>query len=184
MKYLDKATDIITSDEWMMQCLRAAASLQLNDWYIGAGFVRNKIWDVLHDIEPRTPLNDVDLVYFDREKTQDADDKAFEQQLLKIMPDVPWSVKNQAIIHKKFNQKPFNSSTHAISFWPEVPTCVGVRLNLSDETLEFTAPHGLESIFEMQVSPTQGNNVPLSVYKQRVSSKGWQKIWPKLNIKL
>lgn len=182
MKYLEQANNIIKSDEWMMNVLRTAAKLQLKDWYIGAGFVRNKIWDVIHDIQTRTPLNDVDLVYFDQECTQDAEDKAFEKQLHNIMPDVPWSVKNQAVIHLRFNQKPFNSSAHAISFWPEIVTCVGVRLNLADDALEFTAPHGLDDIFELKVRPTQDNNVPLSVYQQRVKSKGWQKIWPKLNI--
>lgn len=182
MNYEQQARQIIESDPWMMEVLQTVASLGLKDWYIGAGFVRNKIWDVLHGYEKRTPLNDVDLVYFDCENTFDEQDLAIEQMLLSLMPDVPWSVKNQAIIHHKFNQQPFNSSTHAISFWVERPTCVGVRLTMPEEQLEFAAPHGLDSIFEMKVTPVQNNNVPLSVYQHRVNSKGWQKLWPMLQI--
>jgi len=36
---------IIEADDWMMDVLRAAEKLQLPDWWIGAGFLRNKIWD-------------------------------------------------------------------------------------------------------------------------------------------
>ena len=39
--------DIIKSDLWMMEVLGIARSLGLKDWAIGAGFVRNKIWDYL-----------------------------------------------------------------------------------------------------------------------------------------
>ena len=177
-----KAAAIIESDQWMMQCLRTAAKLNLYDWYIGAGFVRNKIWDVLHGYEQRTPLNDVDVVYFDREIADISHDKALEQQLHEMMPGVPWSVINLAHIHKRYDQKPFSDSTHAISFWPEIPTCVGVRLDLTDEKLAFTAPYGWREIFNLEVKPTTGNQVPLGVYQGRIAKKQWHKIWPKLQI--
>jgi len=55
----------ISEDEWMMETLRIVERLALPDWYVGAGFVRNKIWDVLHDYAKRTPLDDIDVIYFD-----------------------------------------------------------------------------------------------------------------------
>ncbi|WP_345198801.1 nucleotidyltransferase family protein [Kistimonas scapharcae] len=36
----------------------------LLDWFIGAVFLRNVIWDHLHRRPDATPLNNVDLVYF------------------------------------------------------------------------------------------------------------------------
>lgn len=37
-------------------------SLALPDWWIGAGFVRSKVWDMLHKYTKRTPLGIDDLV--------------------------------------------------------------------------------------------------------------------------
>ena len=35
----------------MMNVLNEANKLNLPDWVIGAGFLRNKVWDYLHDIK-------------------------------------------------------------------------------------------------------------------------------------
>ena len=62
--------DLIRADPWMIRVLGAAAALGLPDWMIGAGFVRNKVWDHLHgfaNAEVRTA--DIDLIYFDPERT-------------------------------------------------------------------------------------------------------------------
>ena len=45
---------LIQQDKWMMELLNAAKSLNLPDWWICAGFVRSKIWDVLHGFDERT----------------------------------------------------------------------------------------------------------------------------------
>ncbi len=182
MSFINRAEQIIKADEWMMECLRCVAELNLPDWYIGAGFVRNKIWDELHGISPRTPLNDVDVVYFDPEVESQAQEQAYERRLHEQMPKVPWSVKNQAFIHKAFHQQPFNSSAHAIANWVELPTCVGVRLSADGKQLAFTSVDSMASIFELRVTPNNGNNVPLSVYRQRVKKKNWQRLWPKLKV--
>lgn len=50
-----------------MQLLTAVASLALPDCYVAAGCVRSLVWDHLYGYK-RTPLNDVDVVFFDRAK--------------------------------------------------------------------------------------------------------------------
>ncbi|HHP0981978.1 TPA: nucleotidyltransferase family protein, partial [Bacillus anthracis] len=40
---------LIENDEWMMNVLQIAKSLELPDWWICAGFIRSKIWDTLHN---------------------------------------------------------------------------------------------------------------------------------------
>jgi len=62
---LTDTVELIRADAWRMQCLAAVAALDLPDSYVGAGFLRNAIWDLLHEKHARTPLNDVDVVYFD-----------------------------------------------------------------------------------------------------------------------
>jgi hypothetical protein len=190
MNYQDKATDMIQSDQWMMDCLNAAADLKLNDWYIGAGFVRNKIWDVLHGFDTATPLNDVDVVYFDKSsshKNNDQNsDRALEQKLLAVMPGINWSVINLAYIHLRYDQQPFKDSTHAISFWPELPTCIGVRLEPNKEddrrSLSFTAPWGIEHNFLLEVKPNLHVGLAPEVYAKRIADKQWGKIWPRLTL--
>lgn len=44
-------TKIIQADPWMMQVLQAAETLDLPDWWIGAGFLRNKVWDAIEGNE-------------------------------------------------------------------------------------------------------------------------------------
>ena len=64
---IQKTTSLLLNDTFRMNCLRAAREIALPDWYLGAGFLRNAIWDHLHQKHEMTPLNDVDLVYFDPE---------------------------------------------------------------------------------------------------------------------
>ncbi len=41
---------VIESDQAAMRVLRATADLGLPDWWIGAGFVRNRVWDAISDL--------------------------------------------------------------------------------------------------------------------------------------
>ena len=50
----DEIISLIKEDQWMMEILTSAKALNLPDWWICAGFVRSKIWDVLHDFSERT----------------------------------------------------------------------------------------------------------------------------------
>jgi uncharacterized protein len=66
---------VISEDEWMMNLLKAAKTLNLPDWWICAGFVRSKIWDVQHHYRLRTPLPDIDVIYFDSKKVDELEEK-------------------------------------------------------------------------------------------------------------
>src|SRR5262245_7334127 len=109
---------LIRSDAWMMDVLCAARDLDLPDWMIGAGFVRNKVWDHLHGYSTRIPLTDVDLIYFDAAGTPEQETAATER-LRKRMPDVPWSITNQATFHIGKDMRPYGSCQDALSKWPE-----------------------------------------------------------------
>ncbi len=62
----EQLLDLIRADPWMMRILRAAAALDLPEWMIGAGFVRNKVWDHLHGFaNAEVQTADIDLIYFD-----------------------------------------------------------------------------------------------------------------------
>lgn len=60
---MKKLIELIQKDSLRMGVLSAVYAARLPDWYIGAGFIRNLVWDHLHDF-PGTPLNDIDVIYF------------------------------------------------------------------------------------------------------------------------
>src|SRR5262249_20762208 len=88
----------IGSNTEMMRQLGAVAELQLPDAWIGAGFVRNAVWDALTGRGPAA-LNDVDVVYFDRSDLRAERDRSVEADLVRTIASAPWSVKNQARMH-------------------------------------------------------------------------------------
>ena len=75
-----KTAALLQADPWRMACLRAVRVLQLPDWYLAAGFLRNAIWDAVHQL-PQTPLNDIDLVFFDPVDISTERETQLEQQL-------------------------------------------------------------------------------------------------------
>ena len=84
---------LIQGDSWRMECLKAVASLGLPDWYIAAGFLRNAIWDALHAKFVRTPLNDVDIIYYDPADHGTSTEGQIESMLRAQCPTVPDSVR-------------------------------------------------------------------------------------------
>ncbi len=65
LKTTDDLIKIIKNDQYMMDILQIVSLLNLPDWWVSAGFARNKIWDIIHDNKDRTEYNDIDVIYFD-----------------------------------------------------------------------------------------------------------------------
>ncbi|MTH15715.1 hypothetical protein GKZ88_09040 [Flavobacterium sp. LC2016-01] len=179
MKYRDELIQIIIKDPFIMETLIVVKNLNLHDCWIGAGFIRNKVWDILHEIKT-TKLNDIDVVFFDENNISENLEKEIEQKLADINPMVKWSVKNQARMHLRNNHLKYSHTENAISFWPETATAIAVRLN-SDYEIEILAPHGLNDLFNLIVKPTPNFN--LAIFQERLNEKQWKKQWINLNIK-
>ncbi|ANY70261.1 hypothetical protein BBD42_30000 [Paenibacillus sp. BIHB 4019] len=175
--------DIIREDDWMMDILHTVRGLDLPDWWVCAGFVRSKLWDVLHDYKKRTPLADVDVIYYDAASLSEPIEKQLEQQLRSLRPEIPWSVKNQARMHVVSGLPPYSCSVDAISKFPETATSLGVALDASGQ-LQLAAPWGVSDVLQAVLRPTvyyeQGTG-NYHVYEQRIVKKNWQATWPKVN---
>ncbi|PEC86643.1 hypothetical protein COK00_05105 [Bacillus cereus] len=175
---------LIENDEWMMNVLQMAKSLELPDWWICAGFVRSKIWDTLHDYEVRTTTPDVDVIYFDPFRKNEVYEQLLEKNLINLDASIPWSVKNQARMHVVNNMPPYSSSVNAISKFPETATALGVTLDERNNVI-LTAPCGIEDVLSLQVRPTAHfleSKERLHMYKNRVIKKNWQSKWPNITI--
>lgn len=181
--YEKRLVDIVSQDTYIMSILNAVEKLSLNDAWVCAGLIRNKIWDHLHNIT--TPINDIDVIYFDTSDTTLEMEKQLENELRFLLPNQPWSVKNQARMHMKSDFNPFSSSLDGVAHFPEIPTAIAVRLY--NKELEVMAPYGLQDLFEMKVRPTpfyQMNSRYYPIYIERMMKKNWDLIWEKLSIEI
>jgi len=176
--------DLIQEDKWMMELLKSAQTLKLPDWWICAGFVRSKIWDVQHGFEKRTTIPDIDVIYYDRTNIGKSMEKEHEEALKRLLPTIPWSVKNQARMHSVNNVLPYISSVDAISKFPETATALGVKLGETDNVI-LTAPYGIEGVVNLRVEPTPyfcENIDRMKIYEERIRKKNWQVVWSKVEI--
>ena len=171
---------LIKNDARRMQLLRVVAALALPDCYIAAGFVRNMVWDYLHGYES-TPLNDVDVVFFDSGNSSSDFSELIQEKLSRLEPSILWQVKNQALMHVKNNDRPYNSTADAMSHWPEKETAVGVTLG-NYGAIGVVAPFGVESLFAGCISHNPKRSK--SAFQLRLEEKQWLTKWPRLKIVL
>lgn len=170
----------IADDEWMMTALEAVRGLDLPDWWIVAGFVRAKVWDVLHGHGRRTLPGDLDVVFFDRQRPA-SEDRRLEAQLREVAPEYPWEVYNQAHTHTFNGDAPYGSSVDAFSRWAETVSTVGVSLG-RDRRLVLAAPHGVQDLIELVVRPTPHPDAQPDVFAQRLKTKAWRRHWPRATV--
>ncbi|MCF7624524.1 nucleotidyltransferase family protein [Peribacillus castrilensis] len=168
----------------MMEILESTKSLNLPDWWICAGFIRSKVWDVLHDFRVRTTIPDIDVIYFDPTNIDKLEEKKIEKKLKFLIPNIPWSVKNEARMHVKSNMPPYSSSVDAISKFPETATALGVKLDENDNVI-LTAPCGISDVINLEVKPTpyfKETKERVEIYEDRITKKNWKLTWNKIKV--
>ncbi len=154
-------------------------SLALPDAWIGAGFIRNSVWDVLHGRRILvSSLSDVDVLFFDPDDPGKDKESVIEQRLRALAPNVPWSVKNQARMHLRNGDAPYRDTLDAVAHWAETATAIAARS--IGGTVEVMAPYGITDLLSLIVRPTPVFRHKMDVYRQRVMAKNWPACWPKL----
>lgn len=154
-------------------------SEQSEDLYLGGGIIRNLVWDNLHGYSEMTPIEDIDVIYFNKLCVSKENDLGIEERLKKAMPNYKWSVKNQARMHTANADDPYLSLEDAISKWPEIASAILLKRD-KDGTYTFIAPFGFDDLFRLIVRPTPHFMNKLSQYQTRIRSKEWDTIWNKL----
>ena len=144
---------ILRADSVRWHILGIVADLDLPDCWIAAGFVRNAVWDMLHGRPKQQLMGDVDVIWFDSACLTTEPDREIEATLRKAEPSVTWSVKNQARMHLRNNDAPYQSSSHAMQHWPETATSVAARRAAGDQC-EVAAPLGLSDLLSLVLMPT------------------------------
>jgi hypothetical protein len=164
----------------MMRVLELAAALDLPDGWIGAGFLRNAVWDALHDRPWSASYGDVDLIYFDPQSRDPATEKAHETALGVTAPDIAWSVKNQARMHLRNDDPPYRDVSDAMAHWLETCTAVAIRLRVG--AVELSAPYGVEDLLGLRIRPTPAGLRKRAAFQARLEAKRWLHHWPRLRV--
>lgn len=193
LEWIAQDCERVRALELALQCAKVHSMPQ---WLLAAGFVRNLVWDRLHEFE-LSPLNDIDLIYFCPLDISPERDLAIETYLNQLAPELPWSVKNQARMHVRNQDMAYTSCVDAMSYWPELETaigvsyqavdtesddqtqtCVGMKNHPASYDIELVAPFGLNSLFALKLSANPKRS--LSVFEHRVATKGWLTRYPLL----
>jgi hypothetical protein len=149
----------------MMKILWTVEALDLPDCWVGAGFVRNVVWDVLHERPWSPSYSDVDVVYFDalcfRQEPE------IETQLRGASPATAWSVKNQATMHIGNGDQAYLDTADALRHWPE--TCTAIALRTRGLEMELLAPFGVCDLVSLVVKPTPSFVNKREIYRTRVA---------------
>lgn len=177
---------IARESKWFWSALVAVRSLNLPSWCIGAGAVRNLVWDSLHDFRTPSALSDIDVAHFDASDLSAENDAKIQRRLSNVHPFAPWEVTNQASVHTWFEAAFGHSVSRLVSLedavasWPEFATSVGLTLR-DDDSIDVIAPYGLDDLFAMVVrrNPTR---VSVDTYRKRIEQKQYQKRWPHVTI--
>ena len=177
---------LIRSSQWFMSILEAVRACNPPDWLVGAGVIRNLVWDHLHQYQASTPLADIDVIFFDPQDVRPERDQVVQQQLARRLPHVAWEATNQAAVHLwyeevfGFSVPALHSSEEAVGTWPETATSVAVRLLDTDEIL-IVAPCGLSDLFNM-VLRRNPRRVTREQFAQRLHSKQILRKWPRVQV--
>jgi len=175
---IDAVKTILMDDPLRLQALSVVRQLGLPDCWIGAGFLRDAVWDHLHGHAPRKPEGDIDVIWFDTENSTSARDRDLENRLRELMGDLDWSVKNQARMHFRNGDAPYRSVAHAMTAWPETATAIAVRMT-DNGGLEIRAPLGIDDLFAMRLRPTPTfMGCKRAIFEERIAGKRWLERYP------
>ena len=146
---------------------------------MAAGFVRNLVWDHLHNKPVSTPLNDIDVIYFDADEADNNMYLKYEKTLTILMPQVNWEVRNQAKMHARNGDQPYQNILDSMSYWPEKETAVAIR-KIDHNQYECISAFGLDSLFNYCITHNPKRNI--DIFEGRLNSKDWLIKWPMLKV--
>jgi len=171
---------LLKRDQLRWHAVGIVEALGLPEGCIGAGFVRNLVWDRLHGRFSDCRDEDIDVLFYDPAKTEAAYDTEIEADLRQRAPGLAWSVKNQARMHLRNGDAPYTSVEDAMRFWPETATAVAC-LRRNDECL-IVAPFGTDDLTNMVLRPTSTAAHKISAFDARIRAKGWRTRWPRVRM--
>lgn len=181
-----RLVELVRGSPVLMRALRAARAVDPPDWLIGAGAIRDHVWDRLHGFAHNPRATDIDLAFFDASSLGGDRERAIHSAVSAQAPDLCWDVTNQAALHRWYptvfgvHIQPLSCCAAAVATWPETATAVAVRLH-ADESIHVIAPYGLQDLFGLvcRRNPRLSNG---EQYRRRVHAKRIAERWPRVTV--
>ncbi len=183
---IDNFEVLLRSSTDLMDIMRRARNLELDDYYIGAGCVMQVIWNKLLGNDDLYGIKDIDLVYYDDACISEDSEKSLEEKVKNLYGDIELEVDvtNEARVHIWYREKfgydidPYMSVEDAIRTWPTTASALGIRLD-DEDNLVLCAPFGVSDLMNMVIRP---NKVQITeeIYMSKV--KRWKEKWPELYV--
>lgn len=184
-KQAEKLIEILLMSRSINSILETAHTLDLPNWYLGAGCIPQTVWNYLTGKKLEDSISDYDLVYYDgsdlsKEKEEERLEETrdlLEYQGIKI--DTVNEARVQLWYEKDYGNKieQYNCVEDAISSWPTTATSVGITV--SEGIFSVYAPFGLHDLFGMIVKANK-RQVTREIYQRKC--KKWKKKWDSLRI--
>ena len=178
--------DIVRGEPLVYGPLETARAFALPQWRLVAGVIYNTVWNALTGRPPGNGIRDVDLFYFDdSDLSWEAEDRVIrEGEKVFSHSPIPMEIRNQARVHLWFPDKfglavePLRNGDASLARFSAKTHAVGLRLE-ADDSLDLSAPFGLDHIFSFQVIPNRvlHNEPGYNAKAARAST-----LWPELTI--
>ena len=154
---------LLEAAESLLPALDAIAAAGIHDAWLGAGALRNRVWQRRYG--GRLPNTDWDGAFSGPMSSAEATARLSEQLPLN------WEAVNQ-------QDYGHASAAHGLAGWPETATGIGVRL--ADGELQVLAPWGFDDLLGGVLRPSP--RVDPTVFDERLRSKDWRVRWPALRV--
>jgi hypothetical protein len=156
---------IILADTAVGTVLPAIAQLNLPNWWLAGGAVRNTVWRSIFGNDCGLAIKDFDIAFFDIQGNR-SQELAAKATLTEQFPNEQFDVKNQASFARwRPGRRPYSSTEDGIKEWLHTATAVGVRLDAQGEW-EFYTPYGLDDLFSGIIRTT-----PVHTYNPQAHQK-------------
>ena len=133
--------------------LPAIAQVNLSNWWLAGGAVRNTVWRSIFGEECGLVINDFDIAFFDAEGDR-SQELAAKATLTKQFPNYKFDVKNQASFARwRSGGQTYTTTEDGITNWLHTTAAIGVRLDPQGQWQFFT-PYGLDDLFNGIIRPT------------------------------
>ena len=186
---LDPATqeaalrEIIAQSPVLTDQLCRARDWGLPDWWIVSGAIYNTVWNHLTDRPDMYGVKDVDLFYFDEDRSYDSEDCMIREAETRFPGAPPVELRNQARVHLWYPDHfglPYpelTASHQAIDLFASRTHCIGARL--TDAGLDLYAPYGLDDIFSFRLTP---NHALDNRATHHAKARRQMALWPELTL--
>lgn len=183
IKVLEK---IVMKSKNINTVIERAESLNLENYYIGAGCIAQTVWNYLSDKPLDYGIKDIDFVYFDEKNLDEESENKVISYVKELYSDldIEVDVKNEARVHLWYKDhfgydiKPYTSLEDAINSWPTTSTAVGIRRD-KNGAFKIYAPFGLNDLFGKIVRANKAQ-ITKDIYENKTTR--WLSKWPDLKV--